>query len=116
VGAAGDSGTRIENRMGEPAANPYLTVAAQIHAGLDGLLRQLRAPPATDHPYGQQAERLPTSLPQALQALQSDTALVEGFGPDFVAWFAQIKASEIARHAAAEDPADFDRREYFARF
>lgn len=116
VGEPGDAATRIENRMGEPAANPYLALAAQIHAGLDGLTRQLRAPPATESPYGQTAERLPTRLAEAVQALQTDTALQEGFGPDFVAWFAQIKASEIARHAAAEDPADFDRREYFARF
>lgn len=116
VGEPGDPATRIENRMGEPAANPYLTLAAQIHAGMDGLSRRLRAPQATESPYGQTAERLPTRLPDALQALQDDEALRTGFGPAFVAYFAQVKASEIARHAAAEDPADFDRREYFARF
>ena len=116
VGETGDASTRIENRMGEPAANPYLTLAAQIHAGLDGLRRQLRAPRATDAPYAQSAERLPTRLPEALQALQTDAALVDGFGAGLVHWFSQVKSGEIARHAAAEDPADFDRREYFARF
>ena len=39
LGGCGDPGTRIENRIGEPMANPYLYVAAQIHAGLDGLAR-----------------------------------------------------------------------------
>jgi glutamine synthetase len=48
VGECGDAATRIENRIGEPAANPYLYLASQIHAGLDGMARQLKAPPATD--------------------------------------------------------------------
>jgi hypothetical protein len=39
VGAAGDTATRIENRLGEPLANPYLAIAAQVFAGLDGLQR-----------------------------------------------------------------------------
>jgi glutamine synthetase len=47
IGECGDEGTRIENRIGEPAANPYLYLASQIHAGLDGIDRQLKAPPAT---------------------------------------------------------------------
>ncbi len=43
IGGPNDGATRIENRIGEPAANPYLYMAAQIHAGLDGLARQLAA-------------------------------------------------------------------------
>jgi glutamine synthetase len=31
------SATRIENRLGEPLANPYLMIAAHVFAGLDGL-------------------------------------------------------------------------------
>src|SRR3954471_23932918 len=34
-GGAGDPGTRLENRIGEPAANPYLYIATQIVGGLD---------------------------------------------------------------------------------
>jgi len=37
IGHPGDAATRIENRIGEPMANPYLTMAAQIHAGLHRL-------------------------------------------------------------------------------
>jgi glutamine synthetase len=33
----GDASTRLENRVGEPAANPYLYMASQIVAGLDGV-------------------------------------------------------------------------------
>ena len=35
-GGAGDASTHVENRLGEPAANPYLYMAANIAAGLDG--------------------------------------------------------------------------------
>lgn len=115
VGAAGDSATRIENRVGEPAANPYLYIAAQIHAGLDGLLRQLQPPPASEDPYGQSGEQIPTSLAEGLAALQADAALTTGLGADVVRYFCRLKQSEIDRHAQAEDKADFERREYFGR-
>ena len=37
LGGAGDPATRLENRGGEPAANPYLYMASQIVAGRDGI-------------------------------------------------------------------------------
>jgi glutamine synthetase len=81
VGGAGDGATRIENRIGEPAANPYLYMAAQIHAGLDGLARGLMPPRATESPYASDAEMIPTNLPDALTALQADAALVPALAP-----------------------------------
>ena len=116
VGECGDVGTRIENRIGEPMANPYLYMASQIHAGLDGIARQLKAPPATDAPYGTADPRLPTSLGEALEALQADTALCDALGRDFIDYLVRIKQSELTRHDAAEDKLDFQRREYFSRF
>ncbi len=116
IGGAGDGATRIENRIGEPAANPYLYMAAQIHAGLDGIARRLAPPRATDAPYGDGAERIPASLAEALEALRSDAALVAAFGEDFCNYFTQVKASERDRFAQAEDKTDFQRREYFSRF
>jgi glutamine synthetase len=116
IGECGDEGTRIENRIGEPAANPYLYVAAQIHAGLDGIGRRLLAPAATDAPYGSGGEGLPTSLGQALDALATDIALTEAFGAAFIDYFTRIKRSEQQRFEAAEDRDEFERREYFGRF
>jgi glutamine synthetase len=116
IGQCGDAGTRIENRIGEPSANPYLYMASQIHAGLDGIERGLQPPPATDSPYGQADAQLPTSLGEALEALRSDAVMCEAFGRPFVGYFATLKASEQQRHDAAEDKADFHRREYFSRF
>jgi glutamine synthetase len=115
IGAAGDTATRIENRIGEPAANPYLYIASQIHAGLDGLVRGLTPPPATESPYAADVVQLPTNLPEALAALQSSAALVEGLGADFVRYYSHIKHAEAQRHTAAEDKTDFERREYFSR-
>jgi glutamine synthetase len=116
VGGAGDGATRIENRIGEPSANPYLYMAAQVHAGLDGLARALTPPRATESPYASDAEMIPTNLPDALGALQADAALVAGFGADFVRYYSRVKQSEAQRHAMAEDTTDFERREYFSRF
>jgi glutamine synthetase len=116
VGGCGDEATRIENRIGEPAANPYLYFASQVHAGLDGIARQLKAPPATDAPYGGTGEHLPTSLGEALAALRDDARLCDAFGAGFIDYFTRIKQSEQQRFDAAEDPDEFQRREYFGRF
>jgi glutamine synthetase len=116
IGECADAATRIENRIGEPAANPYLYFASQIHAGLDGIQRGLTAPPATDAPYGEANAKLPTTLGEALDALRDDPVLVKGFGSAFCDYFSQVKRSELTRHDQAEDKTDFMRREYFSRF
>ncbi len=115
VGQSGDTATRIENRIGEPAANPYLYIASQIYAGLDGIERQLKAPPATNSPYGTEGDKLPTSLSEALEALLADQTLVDAFGNDFVNYLVRIKRAEWARYEQASDKMEFQRREYFSR-
>jgi glutamine synthetase len=108
--------TRLENRIGEPAANPYAYLASQIHAGLDGIERRLEPPPASDSPYAAgAAPALPTSLGAALDALQADGALCDAMGRPFVEIFVAAKRQEQARWDAADDKAAFDRREYFSR-
>jgi glutamine synthetase len=116
LGGPGDPATRIENRLGEPMANPYLMIAAQVLAGLDGLQRQLQPGPSTAHPYADGAARLPTSLAQALDLLQADTVLQRGLGPVMARVFDRVKRQECQRHAAAADAAQWERCEYFARY
>ena len=116
LGGAGDAATRIENRLGEPMANPYLYFAAQIHAGLDGIERDLVPPPASGSPYAEGGEALPTSLGEALDALAGDDVLVRAFTAQVTDWFTRIKRAEIARHATADDSAAWQAREYFSRF
>ena len=122
VGEPGDPATRIENRLGEPATNPYLYLAAQIHAGLDGIVRQLPPPPATTSPYAlpqrrcdEPLQRIPASLLEGLQALADDAVLSEGFGADFIENYRIIKRLEQDRFEAAADKDEFARREYFGR-
>jgi glutamine synthetase len=115
IGGSGDAATRIENRIGEPAANPYLYFASQIHAGLDGIEKKLAPPAATDAPYGASHAKLPVSLGEALDALQQDAVLAAAFGQPFVDYFSRIKRADQLRWEQADDKDEFQRREYFAR-
>jgi glutamine synthetase len=116
LGEPGDPATRIENRLGEPMANPYLYMAAQIFAGLDGLARRLVPPPATETPYALAPVMLPTSLAEALDALASDDVMQQGLGGPLARVIETVKQQELARHAAAEDREAWQRREYFGRY
>jgi len=118
IGGPSDPGTRIENRVGEPAANPYLYLASQVHAGLDGLRRHLEPPPPTEAPYAdaEGVTRLPTSLAEALDALAADAPLCDAMGREAVDVFMQAKRQEQARYEAAEDKDEWQSREYFGRF
>ncbi|MDO7693633.1 MAG: glutamine synthetase, partial [Burkholderiaceae bacterium] len=117
IGQAGDAATRIENRLGEPAANPYLYMAAQIHAGLAGIDQRLVPPRATADPYGQGATDglVPNNLGEALDALTADPAMRAGFGDAFINYYEQIKRPEQQRYEAAEDKRAFHTRAYFSR-
>jgi glutamine synthetase len=114
IGGPGDPGTRIENRIGEPAANPYLYFASQVYSGMDGMARKLRPGPSADTPYEAKAEFLPRSLGEALEALKKDACLREGFGETFVDYYTRIKEAEIARFQL--EVSEWEQREYFDLF
>jgi glutamine synthetase len=114
VGRPGDPATRLENRAGEPAANPYLYMAAQIYAGLDGIARDLDPGPSADSPYESAAPPLPKSLPEALAALRADACFREGFGDFFIRYYTLIKEAELARFNA--EVSEWEQREYFEMF
>jgi glutamine synthetase len=104
-------GTRLEIRVGDGAANPYLIVAAVLAAGLDGLSRSLTVPPSADGWAYQNdaAEVLPGSLGVALDALDANSVLRETFGEAFIDVFTVLKRDELARYEAEEeDPATRD--------
>jgi glutamine synthetase len=114
VGAPGDAGTRIENRIGEPAANPYLYLASQIYSGLDGMARKLALPPEADTPYEAKADPLPATLAEALRCLREDKVLCASLGEPFVEYYCRIKEAEIARFNL--EVSDWEHREYFDLF
>jgi glutamine synthetase len=108
------SAARIENRVGEPAANPYLYYASQIACGLAGLAAAAEPPAPVDSPYQAEAAMLPTSLEAALGLLDRGTMLREAFGDAFVDYFLMIKRSEVARYNSYVT--DWEQREYFNIF
>jgi len=114
LGGAGDSATRLENRIGEPAANPYLYMASQILSGLDGIDRKLDPGPSADTPYETKADLLPKSLREAVSALDDDPFFRQAFGAAFVDYYVHIKNAEIARFEA--EVSDWEHREYFEMF
>jgi glutamine synthetase len=114
VGRPGDPDARIENRAGEPAANPYLYFASQIYSGLDGIARKLPLPPSADAPYEAQAEFMPRTLQEALDCLRKDAVLCKGLGQAFVDYYCRIKEAEIARFNL--EVSDWEQREYFDLF
>ena len=100
-------GTRLEIRVGDGAANPYLVIAAILAAGLDGIVNEMECPPdAVGMAYdNEDAEILPESFTQSLDALEADDDLRTQLSEELVNVFMVLKRDEIARYeAAVEDP------------
>ena len=125
LGGVGNSATRLENRVGEPAANPYLYIASQIVAGLDGVERSLIPWPSDDEPYSAERPLLPESLRLALEALNNDTLYCEQFGKLFFDYFLKLKQAELDRFeqyqgvvdaTATADVTEWEQNEYFDFF
>jgi glutamine synthetase len=114
LGGPDDSATRLENRIGEPAANPYLYMASQILSGLDGVDRGLDPGPSADAPYETKAPLLPKTLREAVSALKDDPFFREALGAEFVDYYVHIKNAEIERFQA--EVSEWEQREYFEMF
>ena len=77
---------RIEFRIPDPSANPYLAFAAQMMAGLDGIKNRIEPPAPVDKDLYElppeehaQIDQVPGSLPEVLAALAADhDYLLEG--------------------------------------
>ena len=124
-GSPGDPTTHVENRIGEPTANPYLYIASQIVSGLDGLRRKTDPGPIEKNPYAAtHRPLLPTTLMEALDALRASTFFRDRFGSTFVDWYVGLKQSEVNRFLAAEPEwhsqpdvvTNWEHREYFTRY
>jgi glutamine synthetase len=107
--------TRIEMRLADGSANPYLATAALLFAGLDGIQRKLTPPPAVaglvyELPEDEQGDPIPLSLDAALDALQADATLREAMGASLVDTFLVIKRSELERYH--HHVSDWDIAEY----
>ena len=115
IGGPGDPATHVENRVGDPAANPYLYLASQLVAGLDGLRSATDPPPPTTSPYHADAgPPLPRSLGEALGCFERSPLYRRAWGDEVVDYLAVLKRSEWNRFLAAVT--DWEQREYFELF
>jgi glutamine synthetase len=115
VGSPTDPGTHLENRVGEPSANPYLYLASNLIAGMDGIERALDPGPPTTDPYADTGRVvLPRSLMDAVSALKTSTLFREKMGNEFIDYIVAIKEFEVARFLAYVT--DWEHREYFEMF
>ncbi|MEV8309160.1 glutamine synthetase family protein [Streptomyces flavidovirens] len=114
------AGAHIENRVGEPCANPYLNIAAQLFAGLEGLTAQA-APAAAQHSGA--ADLVPQSLRESLDAFSAGRA-AQLLGEPLAACLTKLKESELRRYEAwclqaAPAPGqvtEWEQREYFGAY
>lgn len=100
--ASGSDSTRLELRCPDPSCNPYLAFAVMLAAGLDGIRRELPVPEAMEeniyvlgkqNPPPKEAV-LPTSLNQALKALEEDEVVRNALGAHTHEVFINAKRQE----------------------
>jgi glutamine synthetase len=98
LGGYGELSTHLENRVGEPCANPYLYLVAQLAAGMDGVSRHLEpGPPATD-PHATGAKLLPGDLEAALHSFSASSLYRSVLGEQLFAALLALKRSELSRY------------------
>jgi len=115
--------SRIEFRVPDPSCNPYLALAAMIHAGLDGVEGGLDCPDpvreniydfddAKRKEYG--IETLPGNLGEAVDALESDEVVYNALGPHVSEKFVEAKRQEFNEYIAEVSDWELDR--YLEKF
>lgn len=109
---------RIEIRFGDPAGNPYLTFAAMLMAGLDGIINKIDPGSPMDkdlYDLPPEEERdLPRvchALDQALEALDADRDFLkagEVFSDELIDGYIDLKMKEVTRFRMSTHPVEFD--------
>jgi glutamine synthetase len=96
-------GTRMELRMPDPAANPYLALAVQLGAGLDGVKRELTPPDPVDKNIfaltvrerrRYKIKQLPRDLGEAIRHLKKDDVMKDVLGEHVFEHFIAAKEQE----------------------
>ena len=107
VPPARGEGSRIEHRMSDAAANPYLVGAALLHAARLGVTEELELGPEQEPGADPNTDvAVPNTLEDALGELRSDTKLVGAMGGWLVESFVALKQAEWDRYVAAGETSD----------
>ncbi|WP_324756311.1 type I glutamate--ammonia ligase [Haloarcula montana] len=110
--------SRIEARFPDPSCNPYLAFAALIHAGLDGVEKDLDCPdPVRENIYEFDEEKreeygietLPTNLGEAVDALEEDEVVLDALGPHVSEKFVEAKREEFKDYLVDVSQWEIDR-------
>ncbi len=102
-------GTRCEFRMPDPSCNPYLALAVQLAAGLDGVENKIDPGPPLDTNVWKLSdeerakiglETLPANLGEAVEELASNDTLKEALGEHIFDHFIEAKRAEWSEYIA----------------
>jgi glutamine synthetase len=113
--------TNVELKSSDSSANPYIALGGVIAAGLDGIERRLTLPPPVTvdpHTLSEDerkqigADRLPTSLKEAIAHLRRDEALLKAMGERLATSYIAVKELDIEAFAAADDSFEFRQHIY----
>ncbi len=113
--------TNVELKSSDSSANPYISLAGVMAAGLDGIDRQLTlSPPVTVDPHTLEeserkkigADRLPTSLEAAIANLKGDRLLLDAMGERLATSYIAVKELDIDAFAAADEAFEFRQHIY----
>ena len=123
IPAEGGAGTRIELRSPDSAANPYLTLAVCLKAGLDGILNRIEPPKSVDcNIYNMtDAERkelhiesLPGTLMEAVEELKKDSFILDVLGEHVSYNYIAAKENEWQKYLA--HVSEWEIQEYLYRY
>jgi glutamine synthetase len=107
-------GARVETRIPGGDVNPYLAIAALIAAGLDGIERALELPAAVEgNAYESDAERFPSSLREATEALANGSVARRAFGDEVVDHY--LNYARIEQQLFDSVVTDWERERLFER-
>jgi glutamine synthetase len=105
---------RVETRIPGGDVNPYLAFAAIVAAGLHGIEKQLELPDALEgNAYESDAKRFPSTMRQAIAALESGTMARAAFGDQVVDHYLNYARTEQALFD--KTVTDWERVRYFER-
>lgn len=92
--------TRIENKLPGSDTNPYITLAAILAAGLDGIKNKTKssAPCTNDTTYEDSYEKLPNTLIKAINELKKDVYFKDVLGKEFINQYILLREYEWNRY------------------
>jgi glutamine synthetase len=116
-------GTRCENRLPDPSANPYLALAVQLAAGLDGVTEHLDPGDPINKNIARMSYRerrryrideLPRDLHEALDYLEKDRVIRDALGEHIYERYVDAKREEW--HDFIEQVTEWEVGRYLAQY